>query len=295
MEPKFNTIKTKSDAPSDYSVLASWHAAIQGEADAVHIGVLGAGADVEMLFREFLEKKEYESAFCDFVLMTESGEILASYLRDRWEIHTKDIRQAFSKLPTDMGSNRNVASSFLQQKFDELDTEFSRSEVRLIIEAVSGKFAELIARNPTALKELEWRDLERILAEVFHGIGFKVELTPPSKDGGKDIILECRISGKRHTYIVEVKHWRSDSKVGNAAIKDFLDVIVKEQRDAGLFLSTYGYTSNAFEAITEVERHRLRFGDKEKVISLCKTYTDTKSGIVVSGELLPKVLFEHTK
>jgi hypothetical protein len=39
------------------------------------------------------------------------------------------------------------------------------------------------------LDHLEWRDLERMMARVMEGLGFKVTLTPPSKDGGKDLIL----------------------------------------------------------------------------------------------------------
>jgi sulfur transfer protein SufE len=40
------------------------------------------------------------------------------------------------------------------------------------------------------LEELEWHDLERTVADIFDGLGFLVTLTPPRKDGGKDIILD---------------------------------------------------------------------------------------------------------
>lgn len=138
------------------------------------------------------------------------------------------------------------------------------AEVRSILQAVSRKFATMIAENPSALDELEWRDIERTIAEVFEGLGFSVTLTPSSKDGGKDVVLECKVGGQRANYLVEIKHWRSENKVGAAALRSFLNVIVKEPSDGGLFLSTYGYCSNAFEQLFEVERQRLRFGDKEE-------------------------------
>ncbi len=166
-------------------------------------------------------------------------------------------------------------------------------EVQLILAETSGRFAKMIAKNPNVLDELEWRDIERVMAEVFAGIGFSVELTPGSKDGGKDIVLQCTVKGKRRDYIVELKHWRSQQRVGGGHLRNFLKVIVKEQRNAGLFLSTYGYCDNAFEQLSEIERKKLRFGDQSKIIGLCQTYTRTTTGLLQS-ESLPEVLFEST-
>lgn len=294
MKPKFETIMTKTIDHYDYSTLETWEASLESDSDTIHIGVLGADDEVQDRLSEFIDRKEYRYSYCDFILITESGEILASYIDEQWEIHTEDIKKAFRKPIESPDNYQRVAFEFIKERFDELDTEFDRSEVQQLIQVMSQKFAEIIATNPAALDELEWRDIERLLAEVFDGIGFSIELTPPSKDGGKDIILQCVVSGKKHSYIVEVKHWRSSTKVGGSAIKDFLSIIVNENRDAGLFLSTYGYTSNAFEGISEIERHRIRFGKKEKVVSLCKTYVDSASGLVVPPDLLPTVLFNGT-
>jgi restriction system protein len=176
----------------------------------------------------------------------------------------------------------------------DVDERIDTSEIRQIIKSVSQRFAQIIAENPRALDELEWRDLERTLAEVFEGLGFTVELTPGSKDGGKDIVLECSVQGKLHTYIVEIKHWRSGIRVGSSAAKSFLNVIVREGREAGLFLSTYGYCDNAFESLTEIERRQLRFGTEHKVVALCQTFVKATSGIWSPPERLSEVLFEGT-
>jgi restriction system protein len=147
-----------------------------------------------------------------------------------------------------------------------------KHEAEIIIRSFSQALAKAVAKDPQALEYVEWRDLERLLAEVFEGLGFGVELTPSSKDGGKDIILQCRLLGIHRSYIVEVKHWRSGKKVSSSAVRSFLTVIEEEGRDGGLYLSTYGYSSDAFQMLTEVERQRLRFGAKEKIVSLCRNY-----------------------
>lgn len=167
-------------------------------------------------------------------------------------------------------------------------------KVIAIFQDTSRKLARLIAEDSRCLKAVEWRDLEKILAEVLEGLGFSVELTPGSKDGGKDIIVKCVISGLKHTYIVEIKHWRSGVRVGQSIVRDFLNVIIRERQQGGLFLSTSGYYDNVFESFSKIERQQLRFGDEKKVVSLCKTYVKAQSGIWSPPEPLTEVLFEQT-
>ncbi len=166
--------------------------------------------------------------------------------------------------------------------------------VIFLIKSVSDEFAKLVAANPNILDHLEWRDLERMMERVMEGIGFSVTLTPPSKDGGKDLILTCMVENKRESYIIELKHWRAGKKVGRQAVSDFLQVIVSESRTGGLFLSTSGYTVDPFEGITEINRHRLRLGNRAKIVLLTQTYVKASSGLWSPPTDLLEVLFEST-
>lgn len=163
-----------------------------------------------------------------------------------------------------------------------------------LINSLSQQLALLVARDPSVLNVLEWRDLERLLAEVMDGIGFAVTLTPGSKDSGKDLILECSSNSSKATYIIEVKHWRSGQRVGASAVTDFLNVIMKENRAGGVFLSTYGYCDNAFEKLAEIERQTLKFGSQQKIVSLCRRFSKIRSGIFMQDQALSEVLFEET-
>lgn len=168
----------------------------------------------------------------------------------------------------------------------------SGAEVRIILQAVSERLARLIAQDPGTLAHLEWRDVERTIAEIFDGLGFKVTLTPGSKDGGKDVILECEVAGMQATYYVEIKHWRSSTRVGADAVEKLLKVIVREKKAGGLFLSTYGFTENAFEQLTTIDRQKLRFGDQDRIVTLCRTYVKAKAGIWSPPKNLTEVLFD---
>ncbi len=176
-----------------------------------------------------------------------------------------------------------------------IDPEDIDTEARTIVEDLARRFAELIARDPRALDRMEWRDLERVIAEVFNRLGFDVELTAHAKDGGKDVIVECLVRGRLRSYIVEVKHWRSGKRVGSAAIREFVGALAREARDGGLFLSTYGYAENAFEALTEIERQGVRFGQEQKIAALCRKYTRAGAGLWSPPEVLADVIFEDTE
>lgn len=136
--------------------------------------------------------------------------------------------------------------------------------------------------------------LEHVLATAFEELGFDAELTPAIKDGGKDIVLECMERGTRRRYAVEVKHWISGKPVPGHPVKKFLQVIVNEKHDAGLFLSTSGFARNVFESLVHMEHKRVRVGAADKVLNLCELYVKRQSGMWTPGQSPTDVLFELT-
>jgi HJR/Mrr/RecB family endonuclease len=184
---------------------------------------------------------------------------------------------------------------FLKHWLSKIETSIDKiDEVSIIFKAVNDQIAKLIAENPNKLLELEWRDTERLVADVLSEFGFEVKLTPASKDGGKDIILECFNKQSRKSYIVEIKHWRSGQRVGSSLIKDFINVIINEKRDKGLYISSFGYTDNAFESLTEIDRQLVKFSDRNKIVGLCKLYTKKRTGIWLPEFDKEQILFEET-
>ena len=170
------------------------------------------------------------------------------------------------------------------------------SRVVKAIEALSRELALAVADNSAALDALEWRDLERMMAVVLARLGFDAELTPASKDGGKDIRLTLREENNvLRSYVVELKHWRSGKHVGSSHISDFVQVVAREGHECGLFIATYGYTSDAFAALTEVQRMKVRIGSQRKVVDLCRTYVKAETGLWSPTGNLPDLLFKDTE
>ena len=132
-----------------------------------------------------------------------------------------------------------------------------------------------------------WRQLETLIAEIFTGLGFAIELTPPSKDGGKEVV----ISYKDYRYLIELKHWKAPNKVVSNELSDFLQVIVNEKNDGGLYLSTSGYCSNAFEQLKVITKKPVNYQGVSKIISLVNTYERVQSGIWSKPLSIEELLF----
>lgn len=194
--------------------------------------------------------------------------------------------------PKAINVGRNEGSKFYEEIPDHKIEEYT--EVQIVIDDLSKTLARLIALNPNALDEIEWRDLERVMAEVFLGLGFDVTLTPSSKDGGKDVIADFAINGEKKSYVIELKHWRSGKRVGSKPVMEFVHVIASENRTGGILLATYGFSRKAIQALVEIDRAPIALGTREKIGSLCRSYVKARAGLWCPPGGLEALIFEDT-
>ena len=147
-----------------------------------------------------------------------------------------------------------------------------------------------LARSPGALADIEWRDLERILAEVCEGLGFQTVLTRPAKDGGFDL----EVSAGDERYLIEVKHWAAPSLVGAGTVSQFAEVVVAQAATRGLMLSISGLRPRLLAERLEITQHRVALGDGRKIIGLCQRYALREGTMWLPETNLSEVLFEDT-
>ncbi|MGI3098920.1 restriction endonuclease [Vibrio diabolicus] len=74
--------------------------------------------------------------------------------------------------------------------------------------------------NPQHLHQIEPREFEQVIAEIFKHSGFEVTLTKSTRDGGKDIIAVQRHAlGIDTKYFIEYKRYAPDNKVGVEVVR----------------------------------------------------------------------------
>lgn len=181
---------------------------------------------------------------------------------------------------------RNWLSKQIQP--EDVDKAYER-----IVRGAMQELACLIAEHPEVLARIEWRELEKVLRETFDGIGFDTKLTRPGKDGGFDLELTTTETGKKRTYLVEVKHW-TDQKPGGTHLKKFISVTASKQAAGGLLLSTSGFAGTIYSGIAEFSAP-VHLGQGDKVVALCRTYYRLRSALWSEEVSLREALFSGTR
>ncbi len=161
-----------------------------------------------------------------------------------------------------------------------------------IVRGAMRGLARLIAEDPRELANVEWRQLEQILHEVFEGLGFETRLTRSGKDGGFDLELKTRQDGNEETYLVEVKHWTT-KKPGPKYLNKLIEVAASRAATGGVLLSTSGFAETIYKGIVEWPVP-VRLGDRDKVVSLCKAYARLSTGLWLPEPVGSELLFQGT-
>jgi Restriction endonuclease len=161
--------------------------------------------------------------------------------------------------------------------------------VRDMIEAL---IAAIAAEN-IDITDIEWRDLERLVHQTLRGLGFHAHLTPPGKDGGRDVLACDILLDDVHWYNIEIKHWR-DRSIGRNEAAATLETAIFEGRRGALLLSPRRPSPAALSVRTEVHRDFLRFGSRTNIVHSCQHYVSNRDGFWKPAGGLRSFLFEGT-
>ncbi|WP_233252305.1 restriction endonuclease [Saccharospirillum sp. MSK14-1] len=102
--------------------------------------------------------------------------------------------------------------------------------------------SQALERIKDRVNELDWDDMQQLVAGILRAMGYKTQVSPPGSDRGKDIVASPDGFGFEHPRIVvEVKHRKG--QMGSQEIRSFLGGRHKDDR--GLYVSTGGFSKDA--------------------------------------------------
>lgn len=137
---------------------------------------------------------------------------------------------------------------------------------------------KLVAADPRALRGLEWRDLEFLVAEAYSKLGFRALVTAGAGDGGSDVRLEYLDGPVRRAIFIELKHWRSGKRVGKEIVAEFAVSSTRHTQAVGMIISTSGFARNATDGLTDLQRRKLYLGDASYLSQICGLATRAMAG-----------------
>ncbi len=125
-----------------------------------------------------------------------------------------------------------------------------------IIVAASNVNSEIIAmlrRDPSRFYSLSPRRFEEIVAELLSQLGYSVDLTPASGDGGFDMYAARKDGLGRFLYLVECKRYAPSHKVGVQIVRSLYGVVQQKRANAGIIATTSFFTKGAKELQQDLE------------------------------------------
>jgi hypothetical protein len=131
---------------------------------------------------------------------------------------------------------------------------------RRVLTASNERWEELIpylARHPHQAYDLHPRRFEELIAELLAREGLEVELTPPQKDGGRDIMAVMNTPLGRYLYLVECKRYAKQRPVGVEIVRALYGVVEAERATAGLIITTSRFSQPAQDFHRTV-KHRMQ-------------------------------------
>lgn len=117
--------------------------------------------------------------------------------------------------------------------------------VRVTVEEINDELLRALDRDISLSRTLAPRRFEDLVAELLSRQGYNVELTPASKDGGKDIYVAKRDDLGSFLYLVECKRYDLDHPVGVEIVRALYGTVQAERATAGLLVTSSIFTRGA--------------------------------------------------
>lgn len=132
--------------------------------------------------------------------------------------------------------------------------------------AINSELISMLALEPNALYSLTSRVFEELVAELFAQQGFAVHTTASTRDGGKDLIVECHTVLGHQAYYVECKRYAPANPVGVGVVRELYGVVQLDRMTGGIIATTSYFTRDALSLQSKAP-YQLALRDKNSIVS----------------------------
>lgn len=134
------------------------------------------------------------------------------------------------------------------------------------IAIIEAKFINTNKDLESYITDLTPRDFELLIGNLYRSLGFEVEITPATRDGGKDIIARInREEGKEVVY-VECKLYKT-TKLSKTSVRNFCCAVLKDNINRGALFCT-GYVNERLKKFD----NRIQIWTIEDIITLLNAH-----------------------
>jgi restriction endonuclease Mrr len=144
--------------------------------------------------------------------------------------------------------NEKIVTEILKQN---IERNLEEDSPIIVLSPVNETVLKYLAENPQELYHLHDREFEKVMAEIYCKLGYKVDLTQETRDGGKDIIIRKPEALGDFVYYVECKKYSPSSHIGVGIIRNLVGTVNTDRVNGGILATTSFFTRDAKKYIIE--------------------------------------------
>lgn len=194
---------------------------------------------------EITSNYKYDTSFDELYPNIHSVNWMKEVSRDDLSLASRNTLGAVATLFTISDSVRRDLEGTLSQLTKRTETEVDIAETQegeIFEHAESAQDKALEFIKDAMMSQIEWDDMQELVAGLLRALGYKTKVSPKGADRGKDIIASPDGFGLvAPRIVVEVKH--RQGATGADQIRSFLGG--RHRDDKGLYVSTGGFTKDA--------------------------------------------------
>jgi hypothetical protein len=141
----------------------------------------------------------------------------------------------------------------------------TREELVLTLRSFNAELIAYLSNHPHLLYQISPRSFEQLIADVLADMGYEVQLTPESRDGGRDILAAFALPASQALTIVECKRYAAGRPVGIDLVRQFLWVVDQKDRASSGLIATTSYFSPEARETERQYQYRLKLQDFEGI------------------------------
>jgi HJR/Mrr/RecB family endonuclease len=176
----------------------------------------------------------------------------------------------------------NSLSSFLNKPLYSLNNGILLPEKEIIstfspiIVFENERVVSALKKNPTDLYKLSPREFEKTLAELLRDMGWEVELTKQTRDGGADILAYLNTDVGRLLCLVEAKKYREDRKIGVDLVRTLYGTLCDAQANSAMLVTTSSFSKDA-QKFQQKHQYQLSLRDYTDLVNWIMKYGNNRN------------------
>lgn len=128
-----------------------------------------------------------------------------------------------------------------------------------------------LQREPKAIFDLTSRKFEEVLADLLKDMGYDVELTQATRDGGRDILAWYNTPAARILCLVEAKRYRETHTVGVELVRTLFGTLHHYEANSAMLVTTSKFSPDA-RAFRQQHEYQLNLRDYSDVVNWIQSY-----------------------